>query len=134
MVLFYLVHVSAVHLSMLSLCIYMENKRYYDLYGWKQCDQTARLFFLYLANCSNEICPFAVKLFNSLFKSLSNYNQTLKKFPKNFKYLPKWQNFANSDRWGLFHKSFFHVIYGKMAVNYGKFEIMCKVQSKFDHN
>ena len=35
--------------------------------------------------------------------------------------------------WGLFHKTFFNVIYGKMAINYGIFEIMIKFRVKIWH-
>ena len=42
-----------------------------------------------------------------------------------------WQDLAyQSASWGLFHKTFFYIIYGKMAVNSGIFEIMSKFTVK----
>ena len=37
---------------------------------------------------------------------------------------------VNLETWGLFHKTFFYVIYSKMAINYGIFEIMSKFTIK----
>ena len=58
-------------------------------------------------------------------------NPAMSNFTKNiYCYLYTKSKIKKKRPQGLFHKTFFFIIYGKMAINYGIFEIMSKFMVK----
>ena len=56
----------------------------------------ARLSFQYLATCNNQSLPNKIKMCPNRLKCWQMLSRHSKNWPKTFKILPKWQNFAKS--------------------------------------